>query len=143
MRNSKFFAEETIRKILNKLGKTDISHIGDGTVTGGLNTLNDSLKWKLQGTAVGTTSIPLPDDYNELLVIAYNNSADVKIIANHVVPKEEITSEIKALYNAFNTGSASDAYFCRITFSTNGIAVNNAAWSTSITNVVLLKVYYR
>lgn len=35
--------EESIADVNNKLGNTDISAIGDGTVTGGLNALNSNL----------------------------------------------------------------------------------------------------
>lgn len=43
MRAFREFTHEAIRKILSRLGNTNISSIGDGTVTGGIDKLHNML----------------------------------------------------------------------------------------------------
>lgn len=57
-----------VASLNNELGSTDISAIGDGTVTSAISAVNDNLEWKLLGK---TTSgeVSLPSDYKEINVI--------------------------------------------------------------------------
>ena len=48
--------KEAINEVGNLLGNTDISAIGDGTVTGGLNALNSNLSTKFKTIEIQCTS---------------------------------------------------------------------------------------
>ena len=64
---------KNIRWLLCKMGSTDISAIGDGTVTGALNTLNSN--WSKIGTAAierVTGTVPVPNSTWTPVCIYYN-----------------------------------------------------------------------
>ena len=67
-----FLTDALATKTLDaKIGTTDISSIGDGTVTGAISDVNGNLsniKWKLLGSVTGKSVIDLPSDFTELLV---------------------------------------------------------------------------
>lgn len=60
---------EAIKLLNDKLGNTDISAIGDGTVTGGLNALNSNLVWKFHHNYNGSETAQLPEDYTEIYLL--------------------------------------------------------------------------
>ena len=69
-----------VKKLIEKInpGNTDISHIGDGTLTGAISSVNDALTWKeypIKGTTGPETSrtldlSSLSDAHEFLFVIA-------------------------------------------------------------------------
>lgn len=72
-------AVKNLKSLISLIGTTDISTIGDGTITGGLNDVNGNLpkEWKLISTvttlsAIGSgkgITIPNLSSYKELLII--------------------------------------------------------------------------
>ena len=61
--------EASIADVNSKLGNTDISAIGDGTVTGGLDALNSNFTWKRVGAEHKGVPISYPSEFNELYVL--------------------------------------------------------------------------
>ena len=61
--------EAAISEVNSKLGNTDISAIGDGTVTGGLNALNSNFTWSYIGAVHKGVPISYPSEFNELYVL--------------------------------------------------------------------------
>ena len=66
---------KNVRWLLSKMGTTDISAIGNGTVTGALSTLNSNKKWSIltSGSAVQITE-EMVAKYEEFkFILTYNN----------------------------------------------------------------------
>lgn len=66
-----------------EIGNTNISSIGDGTVTGAVNALNNGLMWKQLASGVSSsvgTSLSSVD-YRELLLVARLSNAAYSVIA--------------------------------------------------------------
>ena len=76
--------EASIADVNSKLGNTDISAIGDGTVTGGLNALNSNLKTLLKTEKItfsgnysqGTVTLVLSKDIGDYRIIALSDVYD-------------------------------------------------------------------
>lgn len=52
------------------MGNTDISGVGDGTVTGAISELNTGLTYQLLTSFVGNQSVNLPAVFHELYILA-------------------------------------------------------------------------
>lgn len=63
-----------LRFLRKMLGSTDISKIGDGTVTGILNSLNTGLLWKGVGDTTGMNPISLPPHKEIYVAIDFQSS---------------------------------------------------------------------
>lgn len=61
---------DSITGINNEIGTTDISGIGDGTVTGAVSALNNGLTYQLFTSFVGSQAVNLPSEFNELYIFA-------------------------------------------------------------------------
>ena len=117
--------KEAINEVDNLLGNTDISAIGDGTVTGGLNALNSNLIILEASTQVlmtanrelddSTEAITIPSGYKPIAMYAYNSNNNDNVSAVPLL----IRSDGRVLYHAKNH-SASDQgtiqFVIRITF---------------------------
>ncbi len=66
---------KNVRWLLSKMGTTDISAIGNGTVTGALSTLNSNRKWSIitSGSAVQITEAMVAKYEEFKFVLTYNN----------------------------------------------------------------------
>lgn len=117
--------ESAINSIDSKIGSTDISAIGDGTVTGGLDALNSNLIILEAYTQVlmtanrelddTTQAITIPSGYQPIAMYAYNSNNNDNVSAVPLL----IRTDGKVLYHAKNH-SASDQgtiqFVIRITF---------------------------
>ena len=117
--------KEAINDVGNLLGNTDISAIGDGTVTGGLDALNSNLIILESSTQVlmtanrelddTTEAITIPSGYKPIAMYAYNSNNNDNVSASPLL----IRSDGRVLYHAKNH-SASDQgtihFVIRITF---------------------------
>ena len=91
-------AVKNIKSLISLIGTTDISTIGDGTITGGLSDVNGNLpkEWKLMSTvttlsAIGSgKGLTIPDlsSYKELLILTtlsyFETSETYPIINGHI-----------------------------------------------------------
>lgn len=91
-------AVKNLKSLISLIGTTDISTIGDGTITGGLNDVNGNLpkEWKLISTvttlsAIGSgKGLTIPDlsSYKELLILTtlsyFETSETYPIINGHI-----------------------------------------------------------
>ena len=91
-------AVKNLKSLINLIGTTDISTIGDGTITGGLSDVNGNLpkEWKLISTvttlsAIGSgKGLTIPDlsSYKELLILTtlsyFETSETYPIINGHI-----------------------------------------------------------
>lgn len=91
-------AVKNLKSLISLIGTTDISTIGDGTITGGLNDVNGNLpkEWKLISTvttlsAIGSgKGLTIPDlsSYKELLILTtlsyFETSETHPIINGHI-----------------------------------------------------------
>ena len=116
---------DTLNDIGNLLGNTDISALGDGTLTGGLDALNSNLIILEASTQVlmtanrelddSTEAITIPSGYKPIAMYAYNSNNNDNVSALPLL----IRSDGKVLYHAKNH-SASDqgviGIVIRITF---------------------------
>lgn len=88
-------AVKNLKSLISLIGTTDISTIGDGTITGGLNDVNGNLpkEWKLISTvttlsAIGSgkgITIPNLSSYKELLILtslSYFETTEIHPIIN-------------------------------------------------------------
>ena len=117
--------KEAINEVGNLLGNTDISAIGDGTLTGGLNAVNSNLIILEASTQVlmtanrelddTTEAITIPSGYKPIAMYAYNSNNNDNVSAVPLL----IRSDGRVLYHAKNH-SASDQgtiqFVIRITF---------------------------
>lgn len=109
-------AVKNLKSLISLIGTTDISTIGDGTITGGLSDLNGKLdKYKLGEKIYGTSAttipstswasqwlpLPEPDGYTFYTAIAASNNDVVcgVSVANYDTPNKRL------LVNAYNKHS--------------------------------------
>jgi hypothetical protein len=69
-------AVKNLKSLISLIGNTDISDIGDGTITGGLSDVNSKLEWKRLGTRVGTNGIDIPKNANEICINVYLSDSE-------------------------------------------------------------------
>ena len=119
------FWQKGIEPIKKLLGNTDISAIGDGTVTGGLDALNSNLIILEASTEVDMTANRELDDYTKAITIP-SGYKPIAMYADNLNNNDNISavplllsSDGRVLYNAKNH-SASDqgviGFVIRITF---------------------------
>lgn len=71
-----FITEEEVNE---RLGDADISGIGDGTVTGAIEKVNNNLQWKQIDAVTGSTRVLIPRDYSEITVsVGYTEAEGTK-----------------------------------------------------------------
>ena len=127
-------ALKNLKSLISLIGTTDISTIGDGTITGGLNDVNSNLQPK-------TSYIPIPSDYNvlgdTLPLIVSGRVAQISIptLKNIVngdnvicpagsIPAEYRPSANKSFTTLANNGGAYTRYIFTI-FADGSIGVYN------------------
>lgn len=140
------------------IGDTDISGIGDGTLTGGLDAVNQNLTelsedvseienkfgWKFLGHPVASTGQQLPNEWNEVMLIGVRNRLDSLIDASMpcIVPYYATTLGQVIIYN--HTGSGypnSGVHTYRIENNVATAAVFSAGSNVSSTSSIW--VWYR
>lgn len=135
------------RYFLKMLGTNDISAIGDGTVTGGLVSLNDSLKWKL----IKTFDRPVTNywnfdftQYNEILVTIEHQTNKICTMSIPVIDLKEDVG--RSYVNGYYQNSSANQAMVRFSIKTSGIAFTSADAYFNGSNVVsstIVKVYVR
>lgn len=110
----------------------------DNEYAGGVT--ENPLAWKLQGTATGTTSIAMPTDFNEILLVgkmgAYYWTA--------VVPKDEISDTAILPRSASYYNTSANAFITwRVTKTAMRLELCTENSGTDRTSVTTVKLYYR
>lgn len=117
------------------IGDTDISGIGDGTLTGGLNAVNQNLteldeekigKWKFISEVGFNVSVTLPQDYDEIMCCM--RETDTGAGSSLSFPRLYVIASPKSHY--FQSGAFSS------TSSANGSNFTVHATETAVTLVV-------
>ena len=132
---------KNVRYLYKMLGTTDISSIGDGTVTGGLDTLKDALNYKYNGSTTGTTSIVLPNSFRELYIEVGDPNSQNRWCYN--IPFGTLTTTAKYYITGSNYGSG---YYtsCSVAVSKTAVILNTLISNgTNLTNTAMIGVYYR
>ena len=87
---------KNIRWLLGKMGSTDISAIGDGTITGALSTLNSNFKW--------LTNVPNAKRFNAVVTASLSNISYCIVEVN--IPADyQIAQQYPSLLGTLNTSS--------------------------------------
>ena len=139
-----------INTLNSRMGSTDISSIGDGTVTGAISSIaqggggGGTGAWTLAGTATGVTPVNISNiTANEFLVDVQisDNTVNIPIL----IPKEALSETIKGFRVGYyqtaslNAGVRIDATESSIGIHTSGAYVNGA----DATSTATITVYYR
>lgn len=132
----------SINGINQRLGNTDISGVGDGTVTGAINALNASVspELTLAGTTTGSTAINFPTTATELYAIV--SSPDDIVNFSFAIPLAFISnSKVFRNGNYVSDGSFATA---EVTVSKNGVSLSYYTNQTGIvTDTAKLALYYK
>ena len=95
-------------------------------------------KWKFVGSISAWNSVPLPNEYLEILAVVEIPYTGYPLGVFFVLSKNDMTDVTRY----FDSGSP-NAY-ARIGAHTDFIALNHAyAYNAEYTNIAILKVYYR
>lgn len=102
--------------------------------------IKNTMAWKLKGTATGTTSITMPTDFNEILLVgkmgAYYWTA--------VVPKDEISDTAILPRSASYYNASANAFITwRVTKSAMRLELCTENSGTDRTSATTVKLYYR
>ena len=126
---------EAIKLLNDKLGNTDISAIGDGTVTGGLDALNSNFTWKRVGAEHKGVPISYPSEFNELYVLVdygmFGVYDEVTVIKNFLNNPRTI-----------QRGSSEKTGF-ELVFGTNNVKLQWAYIETQVPENAEITLYYR
>ena len=134
------------------IGNTDISGIGDGTLTGAVSQLNTDLSYKYHNQASGTTSIDISSliASAKSIMLAVSTNDDSASVYEEI-PIKEVTSmgttKIVTMGSAPYTGIG-NTILARIVLrhpnsATYTVEVTNAIYGTSALTNQILKVYYK
>lgn len=131
-------AVKNLKSLISIIGTTDISAIGDGTITGGLSDVNSKLETKEEfvneGTIVSKTGNHVTlngSQYIQSVTYTIPGWGMLKIgtISNQYVPSRAL-----AFYTQVRSSDTSRIYYIGIIISTNGdISLYNAASDVEIT----------
>lgn len=137
----------SVNGINQRLGNTDISGVGDGTVTGAINALNaggsgSSLDWKVGNRSTGTTPISIPSTAKELLIfgnLATNNDNCLTTI----IPYNALSST-KIGFNFGGSGDETIKMFMQVKVSTATAEISKAFLNGSdVISTSSITIYYR
>lgn len=107
-------AVKNIKSLISLIGTTDISTIGDGTITGGLNDVNG----KLGNIYISDITSEINTDYVDGSVYVYSTNRTIRVIAK-LTAKEDIPAWTHIINNLGWTGI--NIYFCDVN---NQIGIN-------------------
>lgn len=135
-------AVKNLKSLISLIGTTDISTIGDGTITGGLSDVNGNLKWKTISNATqGTSIISLPSDYEELLIKVNVNAENKQVVVS--IPRISLSNDTDIIKQGwFSTSSDYGA----VQFDITKNKINSMAASSigrDVTSNTWWIVYYR
>ena len=106
------------------------------------NSFNDSLQWKLVGSATGKTAINLPSEFNELYIEVHCAGIST-VVFTYVIPYIVLTSEAKGYRNGAY-GSTNSYSQIRLDISKTICILNLAQDRTGdISRNTITNVYYR
>lgn len=106
------------------------------------NQINLAQTWNLLGNTTGTSTINLPQSFNELLcVIAVDTNQSVSVSIN--IPKNAISSSDRGFNGGYYSGSSVNC-FVRVIANNGTINLTSARLNNNdVTNNSLISVYYR
>lgn len=142
--------------LAGKIGESDISGIGDGTVTGAIvsqeetiEALNNDLtslkediqasgEWESLASFQGVQEVALPDDTKEVCVVMAN--AQGNTLFEYCLPIIALSTQLQPFYKGYtlNTGTygACACYFSKTSIKPAYVAINGTSQATTmITNV--------
>lgn len=136
-----------INTLNSRMGNTDISAIGDGTVTGAIASISGgggAGAWSVAGTATGTTPVDISNiTANEFLVLVQINDYTINMAI--FIPKVALGESIKGLRTGYYQSNSINGSI-RIDASESSIAIHTASAyynGTDSTSTTTLTVYYR
>lgn len=108
-----------------------------------VNAINSSLNPVFLGEANGTNSVELPDEFNELFVIAtVNNNAQLSYLFN--IPKTILSNESIGINQGYVATSINVAGHCRISASLSEVSLLSAVSNgINVTSNSSISVYYK
>lgn len=132
-------AQTDITNIQNILGNTSIVGIGDGTVTGAIDSLKSALTWKHLDEKAGGTGINLPSSFKEILMIVKYGNHRYSIN----VPNAEILATDTFYRGGFYfSNSNMDVY--TVSVNSNSVTLTQMIASNSdVLSTASLNVYYK
>ena len=133
-----FLTDALVTKTLDaKIGTTDISSIGDGTVTGAISDVNGNLSWKLLKSVTGTENVNISGIiYDELCIICKRANVAVQFL----IPKSCLNSEV----TQFENGGISSTKNIALLATSEYIALNywylgNTKYTSDVTTIIYYK----
>ena len=99
--------KEAIDEVNSKLGNTDISAIGDGTLTGGLDALNSNLVWKFHHNYNGSETAQLPEDYTEIYLLFGMDSDTTRLPM--IIPRIALSPTVQTQYKTSTVSVESES----------------------------------
>lgn len=134
---------KNIRTIAKLIGTTDISSIGNGTLSGGISELNKHLTWKLLNQVTGSTSISLPNGASELYVdvMIAVDSNKYRIYSFHILSRiENVARQYTQGYGA----SGNNWCVLSVNAASTTLQLSSLVESTvNKTSDALVTVYYK
>ena len=137
----------SINGINQRLGNSDISGVGDGTVTGAINALNaggstSSLEWKVGNRSTGTTPISIPSTAKELLIVG-NLATNNDNYLTTIIPYN-VLSSTKVGFNFGGSDDATNKMFMQVKVSTATAEISKAFLNGSdVISTSSITIYYR
>ena len=136
------FAIKNVKTLISLIGNTDISSIGNGTVTGAISDVNGKLKWKTISNATqGTSIISLPSDYEELLIKVNVNAENKQVMVS--IPRISLSNDTDIIKQGWISNSSD---YGAVQFDITKNKINSmAAFSIGrdVTSNTWWIVYYR
>ena len=137
----------TVRKFLDKikrvLGTSDISKIGDGSVTGAITALNSNIgtigQWKMlkdKLTITANTTVGVPEDADEIYVYCHSN------LCSLIIPVAMLTAAVTYFNNGYFGATNNNGQFvvnATKTYVILRLATMNSATESSTTYTVLYR----
>lgn len=136
-------AVKNVISLVKLLGTTDISSVGNGTVTGAISTLNSNIitigQWKMlkdKLTITANTTVDVPEDANEIYVYCHSN------LCSLIIPVAMLTAAITYFNNGYFGATNNNGQFvvnATKTYVILRLATMNSATESSTTYTVLYR----
>ena len=120
-------AVKNLKSLISLIGTTDISTIGDGTITGGLNDVNGKLNYKHLSIKDGTTGITIPGDWIEAYVDITFSLNPQYYFTFHLI-RDDLLSKNKKYLQGYYV-SENDHHNLCLSASTTGAKLENYTYN--------------
>jgi hypothetical protein len=141
-----------LNTVNQKIGSTNISSIGNGTITGAISELKSNLSdissriddrftWKYVGSANGSDKVSLPSSFNEILV-QFRHSVGANRSAT-VLPYIMLSDDEQMYVNGYDMSSSGYAGWWIMATTSYVYCSNFISGGTGLLSKVTIDVYYR